>query len=196
MAYFIFCGSQWFRVCQQYLSVSWGWGAQSAPGFKLIVCQTLRQQLLKPADVYRTVSVSPTGHQNQVILGYPQMGSHNKWGSGWNTYAPFWEITCKLYQGREKMQRWHSLAYVPEGHLCRPLDVCQTWSLSLGWTCRRNMWALFTRRLRICFSLLSVQWLGGGSLPRTLTLIVGILWDPRTQPQPSPLAPCKGIPGW
>ena len=71
----------------------------------------------------------------------------------------------------------------------RALDMGQTKSLPLKPKFLDKQIGLFHRRLGLCFSLLSVRFSGGGNLPRTVSLIVTVPWDPRTQvpwpPEPS-----------
>ena len=62
-----------------------------------------------------------------------------------------------------------------------PVGVCQTHCLSPGLKFLDKQISSFTKRVGVYFSLLSVQCLGNGSLPRTVSIIVTVLWDPRMQ---------------
>lgn len=98
------------------------------------------------------------------------------------------------------MQSWHPPTYISWECLRRPLVVCQTRSLLIKPKLLDMFIRLFHRKTRDVFDLPSVQDLGGGSLPTTVSLFysrmgprnaslglqsnasMGILWMAATKP--------------
>lgn len=106
----------------------------------------------------------------------------------------FWETRASWTRLKES-EKVASINLCSLKSLLRPLDVCQTRSLPL----RPRFWdkqiGIFHRKTRVYFSLLSVQCLQSGRLPRTILGIVSIPWDPGMQtPLASRAWPPRGIP--
>ena len=59
--------------------------------------------------------------------------------------------------------------------------MCQTRRLTLSPKLLDKQIDTFHRKTRVCFSLLSVQCFGNGSLPRTISLTLTVAWDPEIQ---------------
>lgn len=92
--------------------------------------------------------------------------------------------TGKLEQGRGRASSMVAFtAFVPWEQLHRPQNLCQTWSLPLRPSSKTSKEASFTERLGGRYT--SIHCLcstpGVGSLPRTISPIAIVLWDPGIQ---------------
>lgn len=106
--------------------------------------------------------------------------------------------TGELEWGRGVAQRWHSLAYVPWEHLYSPWLWGKSSTCLLAWRSRTRKKDSFTERLGMCFSLLSVQCPGGGSLPKTVSPTITISQDPEAWATllPWPWSPEPDVQNW
>ena len=116
----------------------------------------------------------PIGH---VIWSCPLGKSHKNWGSRWVYKLLSRRYQCTVVRQREST-RMTSPAYVSWEPLRRPLDVCQTWSLSLRLKLQNKQIGLFHKKTGGVFQSAVGFVSGGDSLPRTVFSIVTVPWDP------------------